>query len=931
MGRYVFGAGSSGRRTAPWLRHVQIYGQLVGHAMQDNREMNKAAAVTRNVLRGAFFLVLLFTVIEVIPFSRAEWRDGMKRLSDRPHPIALSLGLPEQKVTASDGLANDSLGWSIAVDGDTAVIGAPNATVNGHSSQGAAYVFTYTNDSWSETAKLTASDGASFDTFGYSVALSGDTAILGAWHAAINGNPLQGTAYVFKRVNGTWTETAKLTADDGLAFDDFGYSVAVSGANAFICTPYAGDSRGAIYVFTEEGGSWSQVQKLSTKDGNVGDNLGWSVALDGTTALVGAPFATVGTSYQQGAAYVFTESDGMWSQAQKLTASDGAASEYFGFSVALDGANALVGAPYAAAKGSSTGAAYIFDGTGGNWSEIQKLAATDGANGDQFGYKVSVKGFTALVGAPFAAIGANTEQGAAYAFSFVGNIWNEIHKLTASDGVAYENVGFSVSTSSVAAAVGVPNANIGGHAYQGAGYFYQQPSTPSPTPTATATATGSATPTPTATTTPTSTSTPSSTPTPTSTATPTPTATPTSTPTPVGGTWTVTGSLNTARTDHTATLLPNGKVLVAGGEDANFNVVASAELYDPANGSWTATGSLNSVRRNHTATLLTNGKVLVAGGVGGSGNVLTDTELYDPASGTWTATGSLNSERYVHTATLLPDGKVLVAGGLDNIGFSSSAELYDPANGSWSVTGSLSTARSNHTATLLSSGKVLVAAGFDSNFNTLVSAELYDPASGNWTATGSLNTARSQHTAVLLPNGQVLVAGGFDGGALTSAELYDPASGSWTATGSLNTARYLHTATLLSSDKVLVAGGLDNNISASQTAELYDQGSGSWIATGNLNTGRYWHTAALLPNGKALVAGGFDATVNVLASAEVYEAASTPTPTPTPTPTATPTATPTPTATVTPTATPTPTVTPRPTPTPRSRPTPRPRPTPPRT
>lgn len=168
----------------------------------------------------------------------------MKRLFGRPYPVAAPLDWPEQKATANDGTANDSLGWSIAVDGDTAVIGAPNATVNGHSSQGAAYVFTYTNDSWSETAKLTASDGASFDTFGYSVALSGDTAIVGAWHAAINGNPLQGAAYVFKRVNGTWTETAKLTADDGVAYDDFGFSVAVSGATAFVCSPYPGDSLG---------------------------------------------------------------------------------------------------------------------------------------------------------------------------------------------------------------------------------------------------------------------------------------------------------------------------------------------------------------------------------------------------------------------------------------------------------------------------------------------------------------------------------------------------------------------------------------------------------------------------------------------------------------------------------------------------------------
>jgi hypothetical protein len=897
--------------------------------------------MTKQIFRCGSLLGVLLLVIGLIPHTFGGASNLKKSTGQRPGFHTLEpLDWLEQKVTASDGAAQDNLGWSVAIDGNNAVVGAPNATVSSRSSQGAAYVFSYSNGSWAQVAKLTASDGAAFDTFGYSVAISGNTAVIGAWHATINGTPLQGAAYVFTYASGQWTEQAKLTADDGVAFDDFGYAVGLSGDTAFICTPYALNSTGAIYVFNRSGTTWSQTQKLGAGDGAEGDNLGWSASVQGDTALIGAPFASVGGNYQQGAAYVFARSGGVWSEAQKLTANDGATSQYFGFSVALNGATALIGAPDANGNSNDSGAAYVFDGTGGTWNQVQKLNASDGASGDQFGYKVAVHGTAALIGAPFADIGANTEQGAGYVFDQDKGNWTETQKLITSDGVSYDNGGFAVATSGITAALGVPSANIGGHAYQGAGYFYQQPVTPSPTPTATPTAT--ATPISTATATPAPTSTPASTPTPTATATPSSTATPTSTPTPSGGTWTATGSLNTARTDHTATLLPNGKALVAGGEDANFNVVASAELYDPASGNWTATGSLNSARRNYTATLLPNGKVLVAGGVGDSGNVLTDAELYDPASEIWTVTGSLNSERYLHTATLLADGKVLVTGGLDNIGFSSSAELYDPANGTWTVTGSLNIARSNHTATLLSSGKVLVAAGFDSNFNTLVSAELYDPAGGTWIATGNLNTARSQHTATLLPNGTVLVAGGFDGGALVSAELYDPTSESWIATGSLNTARYLHTATLLTGGKLIVAGGLDSNIGASQSAELYYQGSGSWIATGNLNTGRYWHTATLLTSGKVLATGGFDATVNVLASAELYESSSTPTPTPTPTasvtPTATPTVTPTPTMTPAPTATPTstpsvsptPTATPRPAPTPRIRPTPRPRPTPPR-
>ena len=164
-------------------------------------------------------------------------------------------------------------------------------------------------------------------------------------------------------------------------------------------------------------------------------------------------------------------------------------------------------------------------------------------------------------------------------------------------------------------------------------------------------------------------------------------------------TWSSTGSLSTARWFHTATLLPNGKVLVAGGLNDGTGPLSSAELYDPAKGSWGTTGSLGTARREHTATLLPNGKVLVVGGY--NGEFLSSAELYDAATGSWSSTGSLGTPRWFHTATLLPNGKVLVVGGGNSSGPLSSAELYDPATGSWSNTGSLGTAREQHTATLL--------------------------------------------------------------------------------------------------------------------------------------------------------------------------------------------------------------------------------------
>ena len=336
------------------------------------------------------------------------------------------------------------------------------------------------------------------------------------------------------------------------------------------------------------------------------------------------------------------------------------------------------------------------------------------------------------------------------------------------------------------------------------------------------------------------------------------------------------GSLATARYYHTATLLPNGQVLVAGGQDNSFSSLASAELYDPASGTWTATGSLGAARFGHTATLLPNGLVLVAGGIN-SGGDLASAELYDPTSGSWTPTGSLATARDAHTATLLPNGQVLVAGGENTSNSSSylaSAELYDPASGTWSATGSRATARVLVTATLLPNGQVLVAGGEDSG-GALASAELYDPASGTWSVTSNLGTARLNHTATLLPSGQVLVAGGVNkSGALASAELNDPASGTWTATGSLGTARDVQTATLLPNGQVLVAGGI-NKSGVLASAELYDPASGTWSVTSSLGTARSLHTATLLPNGQVLVAGGRNSG-GALASAELYVGQSTP-------------------------------------------------------
>jgi WD40 repeat protein len=328
--------------------------------------------------------------------------------------------------------------------------------------------------------------------------------------------------------------------------------------------------------------------------------------------------------------------------------------------------------------------------------------------------------------------------------------------------------------------------------------------------------------------------------------------------------WTNTGAMTWARAAHTATILSNGKVLVAGGSGNGSPALSNAELYDPAFGTWTYAGSFNGARNWHTATLLPNGKVLLAGGFDGSGDHLSSANLYDPATGTWSATGSLNAQRRDFTATLLPDGKVLAAGGGDSYGILSSAELYDPATGKWTMTGALKSAHSHHSAAFLHNGKVLVAGGAINK-----SAELYDPATGTWTTTGSMNVERYYFTATLLPDGKVLVTGGIDrvSNKLSSAELYDPEAGTWSVIAAMGTARGYHTATLLPNGNVLVAGG--NSGAPAYGEELYDTATGTWTATASMVIPfRAAASATLLPDGNVLLAGGHNG--NSLSQAELY-------------------------------------------------------------
>jgi probable HAF family extracellular repeat protein len=350
------------------------------------------------------------------------------------------------------------------------------------------------------------------------------------------------------------------------------------------------------------------------------------------------------------------------------------------------------------------------------------------------------------------------------------------------------------------------------------------------------------------------------------------------------GRFSTTGSASNARTLHSATLLPNGKVLVAGGFNPGGPTIASAEVYDPNTGLFSATGSLNTARRDHTATLLPNGKVLIAGGR--LPPAYAGAEVYDPDTGRFTPTGSMSTPRANHTATLLSNGKVLVTGGLNAGATLASAELYEPNTGIFTPTGGLNTARATHTATLLPDGRVLIAGGDNGTTTAFASAELYDPDTGKFSTTGSMSTARTIHAATLLPpstvrpHGKVLITGGGSNPTtgvpyLASAEIYDPDTGAFSPTGSMSSARWYHSATLLPAyelrphGKVLIAGGDMGRTTVLASAELYDPDTGHFSPTGSLITGRTSHTATLLPNGAVLFAEG-DNYAHAFASAELY-------------------------------------------------------------
>ncbi|MDM8522467.1 SBBP repeat-containing protein [Desulfococcaceae bacterium HSG8] len=373
----------------------------------------------------------------------------------------------ESKLTADDGAAYDNFGNSVSVSGDFAIVGAEGDDDRG-SNSGSAYVFHYDGESWTEQAKLNASDGAAGDRFGYAVSMSGGSAIVGAYADDDKGSS-SGSAYVFHYDGESWTEQAKLNASDGAADDYFGISVSVSGDFAFVGAvgdDDRGSTSGSAYVFHYDGESWTEQAKLTASDGAADDSFGISVFMSDDFAVVGADRDDDRGS-GSGSAYVFHYDGEAWTKQAKLTASDGAAYDSFGVSVSVSDDSVIVGAYRDDDRGSSSGSAYVFHYDGESWIEQAKLTASDGAPGDRFGHAVSVSGGSAFVGTRWND-DSESDSGSAYVFHYNGESWTEQGKLTAPDGAADDYFGYAVSMSGNYAIAGAYGDDGG----SGSAYIY---------------------------------------------------------------------------------------------------------------------------------------------------------------------------------------------------------------------------------------------------------------------------------------------------------------------------------------------------------------------------------------------------------------------------------------------------------------------------
>jgi hypothetical protein len=367
-----------------------------------------------------------------------------------------------QKLLTSDGTFGDCFGYSVSIDGDTALIGAFGDIANGDL-YGSAYIFTRTGTTWTQQAKIFPTTGGYYDFFGYAVSLDGDTALIGAPGGIFN-PPYPGAAYIFTRTGTTWTQQARLIPSDGHDGDNFGNVVALDGDTAIVGVGYMAPGSGSVYVYTRTGTTWTQQTKIVPVDGFVGEMFGYSVALQGNTALIGAECDN-DNGDGSGSAYVYTRSGTTWTQQAKLLASDGESLDFLGTAVALHNDTALVGAEWDSDNGYKSGSAYVFTRSGTTWTQQAKLLPLDGTAQDLFGHTVALTDDKALVGA-YQDNATLYCSGSTYLFTRSDATWTQNSKLLPSDVTEQKCFGVSVSLTQDTALIGAYGESSGtGSAY----------------------------------------------------------------------------------------------------------------------------------------------------------------------------------------------------------------------------------------------------------------------------------------------------------------------------------------------------------------------------------------------------------------------------------------------------------------------------------
>lgn len=436
--------------------------------------------------RSVVVSILLSLTLLVIVF--ADLTSASSAEGPGPSANALTAFAQQGKLTASDGATGNFHGFNVAINGDTAIASAPRNAVNGNPNRGAAYVYVRSGSTWSQQQKLISSDGAANDQFGYSVAVSGDTAAVGMLNEQdLLGTRSRGFVYIFQRTGTTWAQTQVLMPTDHTAGDAFGSSIALENDTLVIGARSKANGTtlfvGAAYVFTRPaGGAFTQQAKLSPSDVVLGEFFGHSVGVSGDNAIVGA-VGLAGFSNPNGKAYVFTRSGSTWTLQQKLVASDAASGDAFGFSVAISGDTAIAGAVRrVTSPGINSGAAYVFQRSGATWTQQQRIVHNDPEINDEFGYYVAIKNETAVVSARSYEVPPNTavNHGAVFVFTRSGASWTQTQRLIHGD-VGPDGLGTSVAYDGASIIAGAPNKSDG----TGAAYVFAFEATPTPTPTPT--------------------------------------------------------------------------------------------------------------------------------------------------------------------------------------------------------------------------------------------------------------------------------------------------------------------------------------------------------------------------------------------------------------------------------------------------------------